>query len=85
MIDVGTMINALRLSWISRLLIPEIGNWKTVPDFYLRKSGGLNFLLRCNYDVKYRRLALFLQRYSYLFQRIKKSVQLRQSERHGPI
>ena len=27
--------------------------WKTVPDYYLGKYGGLRFLLRCNYDIKY--------------------------------
>ena len=53
MTDVETMIKALRLAWIPRLLTPEIRNWKTIPDYYLRKFGGLNFLLRCNYDVKY--------------------------------
>ena len=47
------MIKALRLAWIPRLLTPEIRKWKTIPDYYLRKIGGLNFLLRCNYDVKY--------------------------------
>ena len=53
MTDVETMIKALTLAWIPRLLTPEIRNWKTIPDYYLRKFGGLNFLLRCNYDVKY--------------------------------
>ena len=47
------MIKALRLAWIQGLLTPEIRNWKTIPDYYLRRFGGLNFLLRCNYDVKY--------------------------------
>jgi len=28
-------------------------NWKTITDYYLNKTGGLNFLLRCNYDVKH--------------------------------
>ena len=49
---VEIMTEALRLAWIPRLLTPDIGNWKTIPDYYLRKTGGLNFLLRCNYDVK---------------------------------
>ena len=39
--------------WIPRLLTQGKKNWKTVPDYYLGKLGGLNFLLRCNYDVKY--------------------------------
>ena len=51
--DVEIMIKALRLAWIPRLLTPEMRNWKAIPDFYLSKTGGLNFLLRCNYDVKY--------------------------------
>ena len=46
MTDIEIMIKALRLTWIPRLLIPEIRNWKTIPDYYLRKTGGLNFLLR---------------------------------------
>ena len=28
-------------------------NWNSVPNFFLRRLGGLNFLLRCNYDVTY--------------------------------
>ena len=47
------MIKALRLAWIPRLLTPEMRYWKAIPDYYLNKTGGLNFLLRCNYDVKY--------------------------------
>ena len=53
MIDVETMIKALRLAWIPRLFAPGRKNWKTVPDHYLGKYGGLSFLLRCNYDTKY--------------------------------
>ena len=53
MTDVEIMIKALRLAWIPRLLTPEMRNWKAIPDFNLSKTGGLNLLLRCNYDVKY--------------------------------
>ena len=55
MTDVEIMIKALRLAcnWIPRLLTPEMRNWKAIPDYYLNKTGGLNFLLRSNYDVKY--------------------------------
>ena len=53
MTDVEIMIKALRLAWIPRLLTPEMRNWKAIPDYYLNKTGGLNFLLRCNYDAKY--------------------------------
>ena len=53
MIDVETMIKALRLAWIPRLFVPGRKNWKTIPDYYLGRYGGLNFLLRCNYCTKY--------------------------------
>ena len=53
MIDVETMIKALRLAWIPRLFTPGRKNRKTIPDYYLGRYGGLNFLLRCNYCVKY--------------------------------
>ena len=51
--DIDLMIKAMRLAWIARLLKHGNLNWKSVPDFYLRKLGGLNFLLRCNYDVTF--------------------------------
>ena len=54
MTDVEIMIKALRHAWIPRLLTPEMRNWKAIPDYYLSKTGGLNCLLRCNYDVKYK-------------------------------
>ena len=53
MINVETMIKALRLAWIPRLFAPGRKNWKTIPDYYLGRYGGLNFLLRCNYSTKY--------------------------------
>ena len=37
-----TMIKALRLPWIPRLFAPGRKNWKTVPDYYLGRYGGLS-------------------------------------------
>ena len=51
MTEVGLMLKAMRLAWIPRLLKHPNSNWNSVPDFFLRRLGGLNFLLRCNYDV----------------------------------
>ena len=48
MVDIDIMFKALKLAWIPRLLTPGNQNWKTVLDYYIRKFGGLNFLLRCN-------------------------------------
>ena len=53
MVDIELMMKALRLAWIPRLLSIRKCKWKTVPDHYFRKYGGLNFLLRCNYGIKY--------------------------------
>lgn len=58
MTDVGLMLKAMRLAWIPRLLKHANSNWNSVPDFFLRRLGGLNFLLRCNYDVIFLHLKL---------------------------
>ena len=54
--DPDVLFKSLRLSWISRLLIPDettIEPWKAIPSHFFKKYGGLNFLLRCNYDYKF--------------------------------
>ena len=53
LIDIETMIKALRLAWTPRLFPPRRKNWKTIPDYYLGRGGSLSFLLRCNYGTKY--------------------------------
>lgn len=77
MSDIETVIKALRLACIPRRLTPEIRekNWSS------------NFLLRCNYDVKYiyRQSAHVLQKHSYFFQQIKKSLLLQWNARYGHI
>ena len=55
MVAIELTIKSLRLAWIKRLHFRENCNWKIVPDCFFNKHGGLNFLLRCNYDVKYLR------------------------------
>jgi len=55
MVDIELTIKSLRLAWIKRLLFRDNCNWKVVPDYFFNKHGGLNFLLRCNYNVKYLR------------------------------
>ena len=43
-------------SWIPRLLSEEENfedSWKVIPNYLLDKFGGINFLLRCNYDKKF--------------------------------
>ena len=46
-----TMIQSLRLAWLSRLLSGTMDTWKAIPNYYFNKHGGLTFLLNCNYNV----------------------------------
>ena len=72
MVDIDIMFKALKLAWIPRLLIPGNQSWKTVPDYYLRKFGGLNFLLRWNYDAKYiKSIPLFYRNILVYFNELK--------------
>ena len=54
--NVEIMFKSLRLVWIQRLLKyddEEDDTWSAIPKFYFSKYGGLNFLLRSNYDKKF--------------------------------
>ena len=55
--NMEVMAKSLKLAWISRFLTVDMlsrkENWKAIPEYFLRKYGGLNFLLRCNYDKKF--------------------------------
>ena len=54
--NVEIMFKSLRLAWIQRLLKSDgkaEDTWSVVPKFYFNKYGGLNFLLRSNYDRKF--------------------------------
>ena len=55
--SIETMAKSLKLAWISRFLksIPtrDDESWKVIPNHFLDKYGGLNFLLRCNYDKNF--------------------------------
>ena len=51
--SIDVLVKSLKLAWISRLLTDEPTcreSWKTIPNYFFEKCGGLNFLLRCNYD-----------------------------------
>ena len=51
--DLECMIKALRMAWIPRLLKEGHQNWKTVPDHFFKRYGDLEFILSCNYNVKF--------------------------------
>ena len=50
---IDVLAKSLKLAGMSRLLTDEptcSESWKTIPNYFFEKYGGLNFLLRCNYD-----------------------------------
>ena len=55
--NMEVMAKSLKLAWISRFLSTDVllrkENWKAIPYHFFREHGGLNFLLRCNYDKKF--------------------------------
>ena len=53
MTDTKIMFKALKLARIPRLIKSDKSNWCTIPNHFFKRMGGLNFLLRCNYDTKH--------------------------------
>ena len=51
MLEYESMVKALRLSWLKRIVDPDyFGFWKSYLDHLLVYEGGL-FLVQCNYDI----------------------------------
>ena len=73
MTDFDIMLKALKLARIPRLLrISDNNNWCIIPKHYIRSKGGLNFLLRCNYDTSYfNDLELFYKKILEFFNELK--------------
>ena len=40
----STIIKALRLAWIGRLLSTSDDKWKAIPNYYFRRNGSLLFV-----------------------------------------
>ena len=70
--DPNIMFKALSLAWIPRMLASDKRNWCTIPNHFLKKMGGLNFLLRCNFDATfYNDLPTFYKRILDSFNELK--------------
>ena len=53
--NIEILFKSLNLAWISRLLTIDSHSsetWKSIPNHFFEKFGGLSFLLHCNYDNK---------------------------------
>ena len=65
------MAKSLRLAWISRLLSNDeewSQVWKAIPNHFFDMYGGLNFLLRCNYDSRFLKQTGMPQFYQVMLQ-----------------
>ena len=51
MMDLDSMIKALRLSWLKRFFSSNKGAWKTYLRYILKDYGGF-LLFSCNYNIK---------------------------------
>ena len=51
MIDLDSMIKALRLGWIKRIFSSSNGTWKSYLQYILKNYGGF-LLFNCNYNIK---------------------------------
>ena len=47
--DIATFQKSLRLAWLARVI--QNRKWQTIFNHYMKKVGGINFLLHCNYDI----------------------------------
>ena len=74
--NIFLMDKALRLNWIRRLVVNKPGKWRIIPQYYFDKYGGIEFLLKCNYDGKsldkqipafYRNMLLYFKELKYLY------------------
>ena len=68
-----TVIKALRLCWIGRLLSNPRDTWTAIPNFHFEKHGGLLFLLNCNYSVEKldKKIPLFYKELLEYFQELR--------------
>ena len=62
MLDYDSMVKALRLSLLKRIVHPDyVGFWKSYLDHLLVNEGGL-FLIQCNYDINRLTFSAFFYR-----------------------
>ena len=53
MIDFNILNKALEVAWIPRSQSRSDASWKIIPNAALENHGGISFLSKCNYDVKF--------------------------------
>ena len=56
MVDFEIMDKVLKIAWIKRIAEPSDAVWNLIPEYATIHYGGLSFLTRCQYGVKFLRL-----------------------------
>ena len=52
MIDFEIMERSLKIAWIKRIIDSEDTAWKVIPNYATCQYGGLQFLVKCDYNIK---------------------------------
>ena len=52
MIDFEIMERSLKIAWIKRIIDSEDAAWKVIPNYATCQYGGLQFLVKCDYNIK---------------------------------
>ena len=53
MIDFEIMERSLKIAWIKRILENSDASWKAIPNYAVSQLGGLDFLTKCDYALKF--------------------------------
>jgi len=77
-VNFPAVVKSLRLAWISRFLSNSRDSWKAIPNHYLSTHGGLQCLLKGNYNADdinnnlptfYRELLLYFREFKNKYER----------------
>lgn len=52
MMDFEIMERSLKIAWIKRIIGNSDASWKTIPNYAVSHLGGLDFLVKCDYELK---------------------------------
>ena len=82
-VNFAMMVKSLRLAWISKFLSDTNNSWKAIPNYYFSDYGGLQFLLKCNYNVNFinKNIPIFYRELLHYFCEIKNVTYIFSSQR----
>ena len=76
-VNFPAVVKSLRMAWIGRFLSNSQNSWNAVPNHYLSSHGGLQFLLRFNYNATcINNLSIFYRELLQYFQEFKNKTKI---------